>query len=43
LLAGNKAGIGNHWYDENVPIADDRFDAYLAALARSRTVTKEPS
>ncbi|MHB1510046.1 MAG: type II toxin-antitoxin system RelE/ParE family toxin [Acidimicrobiales bacterium] len=42
LLAGNKAGIGNHWYDENVPIADDRFDAYLAALARSRTVTKEP-
>ncbi len=42
LLAGNKAGIGNHWYDENVPIADDRFDAYLAALARSRTMTKEP-
>ncbi len=42
LLAGNKAGIGNHWYDENVPIADDRFDAYLAALARPRTMTKEP-
>jgi hypothetical protein len=42
LLAGNKAGIANRWYDENVPIADDRFDTYLAALARSRTVTKEP-
>ena len=42
LLAGNKAGIGNRWYDQNVPIADDRFDTYLAALARSRTVTKEP-
>jgi len=42
LLAGNKAGIGNHWYDENVPIADDRFDAYLAAPARPRTMTKEP-
>ena len=42
LVAGNKAGIANRWYDENVPIADDRFDAYLAALARPRTMTKEP-
>lgn len=42
LLAGNKAGIANRWYDENVPIADDRFDAYLAALARSRTTTRSP-
>jgi hypothetical protein len=41
LVAGNKAGIANRWYDENVPIADDRFDAYLAALARPRTMTKE--
>ena len=43
LLAGNKAGIGNRWYDQNVPIADDRFDAYLSALARSRPTTKEQS
>lgn len=35
LLAGNKAGAGNRWYDENVPIADDRFDVYRAALNQS--------
>jgi hypothetical protein len=26
LLAGNKAGVGNPWYDTNVSIADERFD-----------------
>jgi hypothetical protein len=42
LLAGDKAGFANRRYDENVPIAHDRFDAYLAALVHSRTVTNEP-
>lgn len=36
LLAGNKAGIGNRWYEANVPVADERFDMYLAALAKSK-------
>jgi hypothetical protein len=36
LLAGNKAGIGNRWYGANVPIADERFDVYLAALAKPK-------
>lgn len=36
LLAGNKARVGNRWYDANVPIADDRFDTYLTALRKSR-------
>lgn len=36
LLAGNKAGVGNRWYDANVPVADERFDAYLTALDNAR-------
>jgi hypothetical protein len=36
LLAGNKAGVADSWYDENVPVADERFDAYLRALAKSK-------
>lgn len=36
LLAGNKAGVGNVWYEANVPIADERFDAYLIALEKSK-------
>jgi hypothetical protein len=40
LLAGNKAGIGNAWYVSNVPVADERFDAYLRALAKSKEKPK---
>lgn len=36
LLAGNKAGIGNPWYDANVPIADERFDSHLTAVRNSK-------
>jgi hypothetical protein len=36
LLAGNKAGVGNRWYELNVPVADDRFDTYLVALRGSK-------
>jgi hypothetical protein len=42
LLAGNKARLGNRWYDENVPVADGRFDTHLTALARAGTTTEEP-
>jgi hypothetical protein len=36
VFAGNKAGIGNPWYDANVPIADARFDTYVDALRKSK-------
>jgi hypothetical protein len=36
LLAGNKAGVAETWYEVNVPIADSRFDSYLTALRRSK-------
>ena len=29
LIAGDKAGEWKQWYDVNIPIADDRFDAWL--------------
>lgn len=41
LFAGNKAGVGNPWYDANVPIPDDRFDIYLAALRSSKNKKEE--
>jgi hypothetical protein len=30
LIGGNKAGIGNAWYLQAVPLADAEFTAYLA-------------
>ena len=39
LLAGDKAGIGNAWYEANVPVADQRFDTYLTALRHSKEDT----
>jgi hypothetical protein len=36
LLVGNKAGIGNHWYVESVPVADERFDSFLSAQEKSK-------
>jgi hypothetical protein len=35
LVAGNKAG-DDGWYEEHVPVADERFDTYLRALAKSK-------
>lgn len=29
LVAGDKSGKWNQWYDDNIPIADDRFDQWL--------------
>ena len=36
LLAGNKSGVGNPWYDQHVPIADRHFDDYLTALRKEK-------
>lgn len=32
LVAGDKAGNWRGWYDTNVPIAEKRYSAHLAAL-----------
>ena len=32
LVGGDKAGQWQRWYVENIPIADDRYDKYLADL-----------
>ncbi|GAA2090496.1 hypothetical protein GCM10009759_14130 [Kitasatospora saccharophila] len=32
LVAGDKSGQWNLWYDVNIPIADARFDRHLDAL-----------
>jgi hypothetical protein len=33
LLGGDKTG-NNRWYDENIPVADDRYDDYLRELEK---------
>lgn len=35
LLGGDKAGDWNSWYDRNIPIADDLYDAYLTEQGMS--------
>jgi hypothetical protein len=30
LVGGDKSGDWSRWYDVNIPVADDRFDAHLA-------------
>lgn len=31
LVAGDKAGRWRQWYDVNIPLADDRFEEWLAS------------
>jgi hypothetical protein len=33
LVAGNKAGQWNRWYEQAIPVADRRYNEHLAALA----------
>ena len=37
LVGGDKSGDWKGWYDENIPIADDRFDEHQAELAEQRS------
>lgn len=30
LVAGDKAGDWTGWYDDNIPVAEERYDAWLA-------------
>ena len=34
LLGGDKAGDWAGWYERNIPIADDLYDAYLIEIER---------
>jgi hypothetical protein len=38
LLGGSKTGKWDAWYDENVPLADNLYDEYLAELRKEGTV-----
>lgn len=33
LVAGNKAGNWNSWYDEAIPLAEQRFEAWINGYA----------
>jgi hypothetical protein len=30
LVAGDKSGQWEAWYEDNIPVADDRYDEWLA-------------
>jgi hypothetical protein len=30
LLGGDKAGSWNNWYDTNIPVAEERYEGWLA-------------
>jgi len=34
LIAGDKSGDWNKWYDKNIPIADDLFDVHQRSLKK---------
>jgi len=42
LVAGDKAGDWNRWYDHNIALADNRFDDHLAARAQHVGETNKP-
>jgi hypothetical protein len=38
LVAGDKAGQWRHWYDENIPLAEQRYQRWLdGGYATERT------
>lgn len=39
LVAGDKAGQWNRWYEQAIPVADRRYDDHLAALAEQEGTT----
>lgn len=39
LVGGDKRDDWDHWYESNIPIADDRFDEHQAKLADRRQTT----
>ena len=35
LLGGNKTGGGSNWYEDNIRIADKRFEEHLSKIGRA--------
>jgi hypothetical protein len=36
LVGGDKSGDWKSWYERNIPVADDRFDAHQAMVAKAK-------
>jgi len=41
LVGGDKSGDWSRWYDVNIPVADDRFDAHLARIAKAQAARRD--
>lgn len=41
LVGGDKSGDWSRWYDVNVPVADERFDAHLANIAEEQKIGRD--
>ncbi|MFJ3974775.1 hypothetical protein [Streptomyces sp. NPDC090021] len=37
LVAGDKAGRWSRWYEENIPVAERRYEQYVAGKERGGT------
>lgn len=42
LVGGDKSDDWRGWYDDNIPIADDRFDDHQARLAKQAKAAPRP-
>ena len=42
LVGGDKSVDWSGWYDVNIPIADERFDAHLVRLTTAETTKRPP-
>lgn len=41
LVGGDKSEDWSRWYDVNIPVTDDRFDAHLARIAKAQTARRD--
>lgn len=41
LVGGDKSGDWSRWYDVNVPVADERFDAHLANITEEQNIGRD--
>lgn len=40
LVAGDKTNRWKQWYEENIPVADERFDAHVKQVGQQASVRK---
>lgn len=41
LVGGDKSGDWSRWYDVNIPVADERFDAHLANITEEQNIGRD--